>query len=84
MEQNLSRNTTVRIEGTDRNAIEVDFEIAREEWNEYVLADGGRVRIKTTPLKIFRVLDEHGEPALTAEGDPSIYVRYNTQIVARD
>ena len=84
MEQNLSRNTTVRIEGTDRNAIEVDFEIAREEWNEYRLVGGGRIRIKITPLRVFRVLDDQGEVAWTEQGDPFVYVRYNTQIVARD
>ncbi len=84
MERDLTAKTTIKVDDEEKEAIEVDFEIAREEWNEYLLADGGRVRIKTTPLKVFRVLDEHGEPALTSEGDPFIYVRYNTQIVARD
>ena len=44
------------------NAIEMDFEIGREEWNEYKLLDGGIVRLKTTVNRIYQVVDEQGNP----------------------
>lgn len=63
---------------------EVQFEIDREEWNEYKLLDGGRVRVKTVVLRIFRMVDENDKPLFNAEGDPEVVVRSNLQIVATD
>ena len=63
---------------------EEQFEIAREEWNEYRLLDGGRVRVKTSVFRIFRIVDESNTPQFTAEGDPELIVRHNTQVVAID
>ena len=45
-------------------AVEQQFEIGREDWNEYKLLDGGVVRLKTTVQRIFRVVDEEWQPAL--------------------
>ncbi|HEY8768420.1 MAG TPA: hypothetical protein VIP09_14355 [Dehalococcoidia bacterium] len=63
---------------------EEDFEIVKEDWNEYKLLDGGSVRVKTTIARIFRVLDERGNPAVTDDGDPSVVVRHNVQIISTD
>ena len=77
---------TKRIKVGDRevNAREEDFEIVREDWNEYRLLDGGSVRVKTTVARIFRVLDDDGRPIYDQDGDPQVVVRHNTQIVAAD
>ena len=77
---------TKRIKVGDRevNAREEDFEIVREDWNEYRLLDGGSVRVKTTVARIFRVLDEEGRPVYDQDGDPQVVVRHNTQIVAAE
>ena len=77
---------TKRIKVGDRevNAREEDFEIVREDWNEYRLLDGGSVRVKTTVARIFRVLDEEGRPVYDQDGDPQMVVRHNTQIVAAE
>ncbi len=77
---------TKRIKVGDRevNAREEDFEIVREDWNEYRLLDGGSVRVKTTVARIFRVLDDDGRPLHDQDGDPQVVVRHNTQIVAAD
>ena len=71
---------TIRVGEQDLSVREVPFETVREEWNEYALADGTRVRIKVTPVKFFRVLDEGGNPAFSSSGDPHIIVRHSIQI----
>jgi hypothetical protein len=65
--------------GPPLSAIEVTYETVREEWNEYALADGGRVRLKTIVQRIYRVVDESGEPQFDpATGDPQLVVRHGT------
>lgn len=71
-------------DGTEANAIEQEFEIGREEWNEYKLVDGGRVRVRTSVLKIFRAVDESGKPLSGPDGDPIISVRHTIQVSASE
>lgn len=81
----MARKTRIQIaNGEERDAIELDFEVQKEEWDEYKLLDGGRVRLKTSALKMFRVLDTQGKPDYTPDGDPLIVVRHNTQIVSTE
>jgi hypothetical protein len=75
------RRKTIQLGGQEMEVLELDFNVRSEQWNEYDLLDGGRVRIKTTPLKIARVLDENGKPAYTPEGDPNIIVNHTTHVV---
>lgn len=70
--------------GEEREAVELDFEIQNEQWDEYKLLDGGRVRMKTSALRMFRVLDVQGNHAYTPEGDPFILAHHNTLIVATE
>jgi hypothetical protein len=63
---------------------EEDFEIVKEDWNEYRLLDGGTIRIKTTAQRIFRVLDANGNPKVGEDGDPEVVVRHSAQVVAVD
>jgi hypothetical protein len=77
----MSRQIKINIGGVEYNGQEVDFKIINEDWNEYELYDGGRVRLKTTAQKIVRVLDAQGKPAFTPDGDPHVLVRHNTQVV---
>lgn len=69
------------IGGKEYDGREEQFEIVKEEWNEYKLLDGGRVRLKTSAQKIVRILDKDGKPMLAPEGDPHIIVKHNTQVV---
>ena len=80
----MQRKMKVTVGGKEYDALELDFEIVSEQWNEYKLLDGGRVRIKTSPQRIFRILDEDGNQAFTDQRDPFVIVRHNTQIVATD
>lgn len=81
----MARKTRIQIaNGEECDAVELDFEIHKEEWDEYKLLDGGRVRLKTSALKMFRILDADGNPAYTPDGSPFILVRHNTQIVSTE
>lgn len=81
----MPRITKVRLDnGEERDALELDFEIQAEQWNEYKLLDGGRVRLKTSAIKILRVLDTEGKPAFTPDGDPLVWVRHNTYIASSE
>jgi len=52
-----------------------EFDVLREEWNEYRLPDGEIVRVKTVVAKLFRALDDNGQPRVDAEGYPVVYAR---------
>jgi hypothetical protein len=71
-------------DGRDVNAVEVPFEIRREEWNDYELSDGGRVRVKTVVHKILRVIDEEGKQVYDQNGDPVMIARNNVIISASE
>jgi len=69
-------------DGSQVKAQEVDFKLQHENWSQYVLQDGTSVKLKTTVLKILQVLDENGNPARTAEGDPFLIVNHRTDVIA--
>ena len=70
--------------GGEADAVEIQYEVGTEPWCEYKLLDSGRVRIRTTASKIFRLLDATGQPAFTTDGDPSVHVKYNVQITGSE
>jgi hypothetical protein len=73
----------ITIDGKEVSVREQDFEIAKEEWAEYKLLDGGTVRVKTNVTRIYRVLDEQGNPAVHPDGQPQMYVNTSLVVVAR-
>lgn len=61
----MERKTTVTYKGKEREAIEVDFKIIREDWNEYHLDDGTRIRLKPVASLVIRIpneFDNDGNP----------------------
>lgn len=78
------RESTIRVGDKEFRVRELDFEIDHEDWNAYKLLDGGRVRVKTTVARIFRVLDGDGQPAYNEDGDPHIIVRHKAEIVSSE
>ena len=72
----------IDVAGRTQNVREEAFEVEKEHWNEYKLANGDRVRIKVVVHKIFRTLDAQGNPAFSAEGDPEVVVRHQIQVSA--
>ena len=75
----MSRKTKIRLpDGSERDALEMDFTVKSEEWNEYSLDDDTTVRLRTSAVRVFRLLDDDGEPSFTAEGEPELFVWQNT------
>ncbi len=74
--------TQMNIGGNQRNVREASFDTVKEDWNEYQLESGSRVRVKVIVHKIFLMLDAEGKPAFTDEGDPEVAVRHPIQVVA--
>jgi hypothetical protein len=72
----------INIDGVQYSGQEVDFKVIKEDWNEYELNDGVKVKVKTIAQKIVRVLDAQNKPAFTPDGDPHVLIRHNTQIVS--
>lgn len=64
------------------DALEMDFQTAREEWNDYHLLDGGRVRVKTVVAKILWVVDDNGNKLYNDQGEPIILVRNQVQVIS--
>ena len=60
----------------------VDFEIGREEWNEYKLLDGGVIRVKLVVTRIYQVLDEDGKPVPNQDGSLQYGVQSQVMLVA--
>ena len=79
----MSNIVTINVGGQELRAIERDFGIGKEEWNEYKLLDGGTVRIKTSAQQIFQVVDDEDKPKYTVRGDLHIVVTHKTDVVVR-
>jgi hypothetical protein len=74
---------TIVVNNEERKAVELSFDMTHmEPWNEYAASDGGRFRIKTYVRKVFRLLDEEGNPSFTQDGDPFYWVTFNTDVIA--
>lgn len=70
----------VNINGKDYDAREEEFEIFREEWSEYRLLSGGRLRLKTVVQKILQVLDEDGKALMDEQGESVMFVKHGSII----
>jgi len=74
----MAKKIKVDIGGKKVDAVDLNFNTAREEWNEYELEDGTILRIKSIATKIIRQ-----EDAYNPEGDPIYHVK-STNIVTTD
>lgn len=78
----MARIVKVKFGDQEVDAIEADFTIGREEWNEYKLLDGGTVRLKTTVTRIYRAVDSDGQPRYNGDGSPMIAATHKSDVVA--
>ena len=73
----------VIINGNEALGVEVDFDIKHESWDEYQLLDGGVIRVKSTVIHIFRVVDEDGQQRYTEDERPMYVVRSKQEVAYR-
>jgi hypothetical protein len=66
-------------DGSDVEATPMEFKTVEENWNSYKLDDGTVVRLKTSPIKIYRL--ETKDPAT---GEHQYYVQHNTVVAASE
>ncbi len=61
----MERPTKLNFQGIERDAVEVDFKVVKEDWNEYNLDDGTRIKLKPVAAAIIRIpglFDNEGNP----------------------
>ena len=80
----MPRFVKLRLGDAEVNGIEQDFEIGREEWNEYKLLDGGVIRMKTSVQQIFKIVDDDGRPVYNAQGAHQMLIRHKSDVVVRE
>ena len=74
----------IEIDGVKHRAVELPYEIDREDWAEYKFADGDRARVKTTVIRMFQVIDGDNKPVRRPNGDRAIIVEHETTAVFSD
>jgi len=55
----MERTIKVPFEGKSHDAIDLDFKTINEDWNEYQVADGTIVRLKTVVTNIVKVPEKY-------------------------
>ncbi|MCY3886666.1 MAG: hypothetical protein OXG19_03045 [Chloroflexi bacterium] len=78
----MAEVVTINIDGQNKPAVELTFEIIKEDWCEYELADGGRIRLRSTATKIYGLIDGEDKPLRDAMGDRIVSITHATQVVA--
>ena len=63
----------VNFQGKDVDATEVEFQIRKEDWNEYQLLDGTVLKMKLVVSTVLRVDGEYDN-----EGNPAYYIKSAT------
>ena len=74
---------TGKVDGKEITAREEPFAVVKEDWNEYILESGVRVRVKASVAKLGRQLDEEGNYTENQFGDPAVLVRYALEVVTK-
>lgn len=69
-------------DGSVIRGILTDFEVIKEEWNEYTLEDGTNLRVKTVLVRALQLIDDDGQPRRTPDGDPEIFINTSITVVA--
>ena len=79
----MSLISKIKLGNQEIDALEVDFDIHREDWDEYKLLDGGTVRIKTTVTRIYKAVDEEGNQRYLEDGSPFMIVTHKLEVITK-
>jgi hypothetical protein len=66
----------VTYQGREIETVEVDFKVVKEDWNEYELADGTKIKMKAVTSIINRAIDE-----FDSDGNP-LYLVKSSNVIA--
>lgn len=72
----MERRGKVTFQGREIETVEVDFRVVKEDWNEYELADGTKIRVKAVTSNINRAIDE-----FDSDGNP-LYLVKSSNVLA--
>ena len=70
----------IMLEGVEYNVEDVSYETVKENWNEYRLESGEKLRVKLVTSGVLRVLDDTGLPLLAPDGTPRLFVKHKQVI----
>lgn len=71
-------------DGRQVRALEADFEVVKEEWNIYTLANGMRLRAISNVAKILLLVDDQGNLLPDEHGDPQAMINGDTRFILTD
>ncbi len=66
----------IPFQGKEVDATEVEFQIRKEDWNEYQLMDGSAIKIKMVVGRVLRVQGEYDN-----EGNPVYVVKSQNMLM---
>ncbi len=72
----MDRPTKTIYQGKEIDAVEIDFKAVKEDWNEYDLADGTKIRLKSVAVNMIRALNEYDN-----DGNP-IYIVKSSNVLS--
>ncbi len=64
------------------SAVECTFSVIQEAWSQYQVSDGGIIRMRSTALRIYRVVGDDGRPSFLPDGQRDYIVTQQTQMVS--
>ncbi len=73
----MGERRKIEFQGKETWGEEVEFETEKESWNEYILQDGTRLKMKTVVSDVLRI-----ENAFTPTGDPVYFVNASNVMTA--
>jgi hypothetical protein len=74
----MGSRVAVKYQGREVTGQKVNFEVEKENWNQYSLEDGTKLRMRLVVAQVIRIDGEY-----TADGDP-VYLVNSTNVVATD
>ncbi|MDA2918595.1 hypothetical protein MYX76_03705 [Desulfobacterota bacterium AH_259_B03_O07] len=73
----MATKTKTRFQGKEVEALNLNFEVNKEGWNEYTTDDGSVVKVKLVVTKILRVEDQYSQ-----DGDPIYMIQSGNVVTA--
>lgn len=68
----------IMYQGKEVDAVEVDFKVRREDWNEYQLEDGTELRMRLVVGEVFHIPGEYDK-----EGKPVYVVKSQNLVISK-